>query len=172
MDLLRDFIDKDFIQIIFVIALFVLFAVLLRSDYRHRRNKYIHLSDDLVGVKIDKKLPKAQKSIFDIDRERFLFIAETASETISIYFPVSLMNPVREKIIVQHGGALLFYGTSSNDLVINQGGSAIIYGTIVGAVTNNGGELHIYGKIVGVLSTAFSGETKIYSTAQILSAES
>lgn len=118
--------------------------------------------DDVAEIK-----PINNRSIKEFHKRDFQFLEDGASENIFVYSKIALINPVTVRIVVQNGGALLFYGTTSDDIIVNPGGSAMIYGTVVGDVLNNGGELHVYGRIIGSLSRN-AGYTEVYSTAQVL----
>jgi len=150
-----------------IIAIFtmtiIFFIALARSNLK-RKNTAIKSTTPDESSKIKQM---TYRSIKEFHKSEFQFLDEKITDNLFIYSRIALINPVNVKIFVQSGGALLFYGTSTDDITIHAGGSAIIYGTVAGNVINNGGDLHLYGKVIGTLSKN-SGNSQIYGTAQIL----
>jgi hypothetical protein len=144
-------------------SMMIIFLIALKIGRRNTRKlSSATTSEDVAEIK-----PLNTRSIKEFHKRDFQFLEDGASENIFVYSKIALIIPVTVRIVVQNGGALLFYGTASEDIVVNPGGSAVIYGTVVGDVLNNGGELHVYGRIIGSLARN-AGHTEVYSTAQIL----
>lgn len=150
--------------IISIITLVILFFIVLARSNLKRKNTAIESATPDASSKIKQM---THRSITEFHKSEFQFLEEKITDNLFIYSRIALINPVNVKIFVQSGGALLFYGTSTDDITIHSGGSAIIYGTVAGNVINNGGDLHIYGKVIGTLLKN-SGNSQIYDTAQIL----
>lgn len=150
-----------------IIAIFIMTVVFFIALYGSNLKRKSTASESATPDESSKVQKITYLSIKDIHKSEFQFLDEKITDDLFIYSRIALINPVNVKIFVQSGGALLFYGTSTDDITIHAGGSAIIYGTVAGNVINNGGDLHLYGKVIGTLSKN-SGNSQIYGTAQIL----
>ncbi|MCK5280196.1 MAG: hypothetical protein KAK04_16695 [Cyclobacteriaceae bacterium] len=63
--------------------------------------------------------------------------------------------------IVTDGVLLDLHGTVGKDLVVKEGGKAVVKGTVEGDVINQGGAVDIYGNVAGNVN----GQANIYANA-------
>jgi hypothetical protein len=63
-------------------------------------------------------------------------------------------------ITVLDGGVLELHGTCGRDLILEEGATAFLRGTVSGDVRNRGGRLEVYGAIYGRLYKV-AGETVV-----------
>ena len=73
----------------------------------------------------------------------------------------ALTGMAEERIIVIDGGELILLGGCSQDIIVEPGGAAYVYGLVVGNVLNLGGYVEIYGVVGGYAYTETGGDTRI-----------
>ncbi len=73
----------------------------------------------------------------------------------------TLIGMTDERIVVADGGVLILLGGCSQDVVVEPGGAAYVYGLVIGNVLNLGGYVEIYGVVGGYAYTESSGDTQI-----------
>ena len=77
-----------------------------------------------------------------------------------------LQGMVTGNVFVLSGGHLTLQGMCGRDLVVNEGGVALVEGTVLGNVRNQGGTLQVSGVVSGQLISSH-GQTQVVPGAVV-----
>ena len=70
-------------------------------------------------------------------------------------------------VVVADGGHFILRGMCCQNLIVLQGGTVELFGTVSGSVINRGGFLEVHGTIGGRLETVEGGDTYVDENAQV-----
>lgn len=80
-------------------------------------------------------------------------------------YDLRLHGMITGDVIIGKKSTFILHGTCCKNLVIEQGSSVYLFGTVSGNVTNKGGTLELYGIVNGWVHTIEDGNTYIDSKA-------
>jgi tripartite motif-containing protein 71 len=92
----------------------------------------------------------------------------SAQGSIVVLDEMVLVGYVEDTVRILDDADLIMLGLIAQDLIIEPGGSAVVYGIVRGNVLNQGGELEIYGIVDGYLHTDAGGTTWVDPNAIIV----